>query len=40
LTTPAEDEVIFTVEAESQWAEAIRRMGIDPVSLSSAAGHA
>lgn len=40
LTTPAEDEVIFMVEAESQWAEAIRGMGIDPVSLSSAAGHA
>uniref|UniRef100_A0A7C4VRF3 UPF0301 protein ENS29_14155 n=1 Tax=Desulfatirhabdium butyrativorans TaxID=340467 RepID=A0A7C4VRF3_9BACT len=40
LTNEADVELIFEEIPEKQWEEAIRRMGIDPMLLSSSAGHA
>jgi len=40
LTTPAVEPIIFDVPHEMKWAEAIKKMGIDPVFLSNTAGHA
>ena len=40
LTGPVFDEVIFDVPAERRWAEAVKKMGIDPNFLTDAAGHA
>jgi putative transcriptional regulator len=40
LTFPVFNEIIFNVSVETRWAEAVRRMGIDPNLLSNKAGHA
>jgi putative transcriptional regulator len=40
LTAPAVAEVIFEIPLEKRWQEAVKRMGIDPVLLTDAAGHA
>jgi putative transcriptional regulator len=40
LTTPAVEPIIFDVPHEMKWAEAIKKMGINPVFLSNTAGHA
>jgi putative transcriptional regulator len=40
LTFPAFNEVIFNVSVETRWAEAVKRMGIDPNLLSDKAGNA
>ncbi len=40
LTCPASHEILFTTPVETRWQEALSRMGIDPVLLSEAAGHA
>lgn len=39
VTDPAED-LVFTVQDSGKWVAALRRMGIDPISLSPSAGHA
>jgi putative transcriptional regulator len=39
LTSPAPEGLVFG-EARQKWTAALRGMGIDPVSLSSAAGRA
>jgi putative transcriptional regulator len=40
LTTPAMAEVIFEIQLEKRWQEAVKKMGIDPVLLTATAGHA
>ncbi len=40
LTSPVLDEIIFSLPIELRWAEAVRKMGIDPTLLSSKAGNA
>ena len=40
LTAEASAELIFSVDDGAKWAGALRGMGIDPVSLSSASGRA
>jgi putative transcriptional regulator len=40
LTFPAQEEIIFGRPIESRWEEAVKRLGIDPSLLSSAAGNA
>ena len=40
LTCDIDEEIIFETPMESRWETAIRRMGIDPASLSDMAGHA
>ena len=40
LTGSADAEVMFQVPVENRWAEAVRRMGIDPMLLSETSGHA
>ena len=40
LTLPCNDEIIFHAPVESRWEHAIRQLGIDPDSLSDAAGTA
>jgi len=40
LTFPALNEIIFNVSVETRWAEAVKRMGIDPNLLSDRAGNA
>ncbi len=40
LTTPLVAPVIFDVEPENQWEEAVKSAGIDPFLLTSTAGHA
>ena len=40
LTTDASPEIVFDVDEGSKWAAALKTLGVDPVSLSSSAGHA
>jgi putative transcriptional regulator len=40
LTQPVFEENIFVLPAHVRWAEALKRMGVDPVLLSETAGHA
>ena len=40
LNHPIFEENIFDVPLETRWGEAVRKMGIDPMLLSNAAGHA
>lgn len=40
LTGSVSEEIIFEIPIESRWEDAVRRMGIDPDSLSQTAGHA
>jgi len=40
LTCPADMEIIFTLPPEERYAAALMKIGIDPGSLSSTAGHA
>ena len=40
LTGPVHDDVIFRLPIEERWDAAVRRLGIDPASLTGAAGHA
>ncbi|MBF0118274.1 MAG: YqgE/AlgH family protein [Desulfobacterales bacterium] len=40
LTTPIVDEIIFDLSIETRWAEAVKKIGIDPALLSNVAGHA
>jgi putative transcriptional regulator len=40
LNHPIFEENIFDVPLEARWGEAVRKMGIDPMLLSNAAGHA
>jgi putative transcriptional regulator len=40
LVSDSEDELIFSAQDSSKWAEAIRLMGIDLIKLSPSAGHA
>jgi putative transcriptional regulator len=40
LTGPAHTDVIFELPVAVRWEEAVRKIGIDPASLSGAAGHA
>ncbi len=40
LTTPLSVNIIFDVNVENKWDEAVKSAGIDPVLLNSTAGHA
>ncbi len=40
LTVDAEEELIFTLKDEDKWAAALNLLGVDPLGLSAAAGHA
>ena len=40
LTCPAVDDIVFRCEMEKRWQEAVRRLGFDPIRLSSASGNA
>ena len=40
LVAEADDDVLFAASDAGKWTQALRRMGIDPVTLSSAAGRA
>ena len=40
LVSDAEGELIFSGQDSTKWAGALRRMGIDPITLSPSAGHA
>jgi putative transcriptional regulator len=40
LTQPVFEENIFVLPVEVRWAEALKKMGIDPALLSDKAGHA
>ncbi len=40
LTGPVDTEVMFKIPVEDRWAEAVKRMGIDPMLLSETSGHA
>ena len=40
LTGAVSDEIVFDISIESRWDVAVRKMGIDPNSLSQTAGHA
>ena len=40
LTCPAVDEVVFNCPVENRWHEAVKRMGFDPMWLSSTSGNA
>jgi putative transcriptional regulator len=40
LTGPADAEVMFHTPVGERWAEAVKRMGIDPMLLSENSGHA
>lgn len=40
LNLPVFEDVIFSMEIENRWQEAIKKMGINPLLLSEAAGHA
>lgn len=40
LTCPVLDEVIFQCPVENRWHEAVKKMGFDPMWLSSASGNA
>lgn len=40
LTADADAELVFDLPHQEKWAAALRSMGVDPMSLSGAAGHA
>lgn len=40
LTADANPELVFHTSAKRQWTAALESIGVDPLSLSSAAGHA
>jgi len=40
LTGAVSDEIVFEIPVENRWEDAVKRMGIDPSSLSQTAGHA
>lgn len=40
LVAPADEELVFGGEDESKWQRALARLGVDPASLSTAAGRA
>jgi putative transcriptional regulator len=40
LTTDAHKSLVFEVPASEKWAAALESLGVDPISLSSTAGHA
>jgi putative transcriptional regulator len=40
LTQPVFEDNIFVLPAEVRWAEALKKMGVDPALLSGTAGHA
>ncbi len=40
LTSDIAEEIIFDTPIASRWEAAVRKMGIDPASLSDVAGHA
>jgi putative transcriptional regulator len=40
LTAPIVEEIIFQLPVDTRWEEAVKRVGIDPASLSYTAGHA
>jgi putative transcriptional regulator len=40
LTCPADDDILFACEVDGRWVAAVKSLGIDPVLLSNAAGHA
>jgi putative transcriptional regulator len=40
LTAEADEELIFASPDEDKWAAALQSLGVDPLGLSSAAGHA
>jgi putative transcriptional regulator len=40
LTQPVFEENIFRMPVDVRWAEALRKMGVDPALLSDTAGHA
>ncbi|WP_245824713.1 YqgE/AlgH family protein [Pseudoruegeria aquimaris] len=40
LTGEASDEILFSRENEGKWTQALKGMGVDPLLLSAAAGHA
>lgn len=40
LTVDAAEELIFAVDDAGKWSAALRKLGVDPLALSPAAGHA
>jgi putative transcriptional regulator len=40
LTSAIWDEIVFDIDNEDRWNAALKKMGIDPLLLSAAAGHA
>jgi putative transcriptional regulator len=40
LTQPVFEENIFVLPVDARWAEALKKMGVDPALLSDTAGHA
>ena len=40
LVTDPEEDLVFSVQDSAKWVGALRRMGIDPISLSPSAGRA
>ena len=40
LTAEADEELVFAKKDEEKWAAALQSLGVDPLGLSSAAGHA
>jgi putative transcriptional regulator len=40
LVTPCSHDILFAIPPPERWESAIKRLGIDPQSLSGAAGHA
>lgn len=40
LTAEADDAILFGRDNDGKWREALRSLGVDPLMLSSAAGHA
>jgi len=40
LTGTVSDEIVFDIPVENRWEVTVRKMGIDPNSLSQTAGHA
>ena len=40
MVAPADPEIVFDRDNESKWLRAMRKIGVDPLLLSSTAGHA
>jgi putative transcriptional regulator len=40
LTAPADNEILFDAVYDTKWRRALRKLGIEPASLSGTAGHA